>query len=154
MVVLGLDPGTATVGFAFVTGSKQDPKILQFGILQTLPLPNDLLGHRLNEIGSDLEYLLDTYKPELAGVEEIFFFKNHKTVISVAHSRGMMIYLLAKRGIRVLNMTPLEIKQAVCSYGRADKKQMQTMIMKLYSLDSLPKPDDAADSLAMAWCGL
>ncbi len=154
MVVVGIDPGTATVGYSFVTGTKKDPNILDFGVLQTLPQPADMMPQRLLEIAQDLEQLLDIHKPTHAVIEELFFFKNAKTVISVAQSRGMILYLLAKRGVSILGLTPLQVKLSLCSYGRADKKQVQSMVQKVYKLQTLPTPDDAADSLAMAWCGL
>jgi crossover junction endodeoxyribonuclease RuvC len=153
-IILGLDPGTATVGFAFASGTRKDPVISEYGILRTAALPADMMPQRLLEIAQDLEDLLDLYRPTKAVVEELFFFKNHKTVISVAQSRGVLLYLLAKRGIEIVSATPLQIKQTLCGYGRADKKQVQTMVQKVYGLATLPTPDDAADSLAMAWWGL
>ena len=153
-VIVGIDPGTATVGFAFSKGSRRNPEILEYGILQTQPLPADMMPQRILEIANDLESLLDIYKPTVAVVEDLFFFKNAKTVISVAQSRGVILYLLAKRGIRIHSATPLQIKQTLCGYGRADKRQVQMMVQKVYNMDSLPTPDDAADSLAMAWWGL
>jgi crossover junction endodeoxyribonuclease RuvC len=154
MIVVGIDPGTATVGYSFVTGTRKSPKILDFGILHTAPTPPHLMPMRLLEIAQDLEQLLDTHKPTHAVIEELFFFKNAKTVITVAQSRGIMLYLLAKRGIEIQGITPLQVKQTLCNYGRADKKQVQQMVQKMYNLDTIPTPDDAADSLAMSWCGL
>jgi crossover junction endodeoxyribonuclease RuvC len=153
-IVIGIDPGTATVGFAFAKGSRKSPEILEYGILQTQPLPADMMPQRLLELANDLESLLDLYKPTSAVVEDLFFFKNAKTVISVAQSRGVMLYLLAQRGIKIQSATPLQVKQTLCGYGRADKKQVQTMVQKVFNLETLPTPDDAADSLAMAWWGL
>lgn len=153
-MILGLDPGTATVGFSFVSGNKKTPLIHDFGVLTTLPRAADQMPQRLLEIAQDLESLLDLYKPKKAVVEDIFFFSNQKTVISVAQSRGMVLYLLAKRGIEIQGITPLQVKQAICGYGKATKKQVQTMVQRLYNLPEIPKPDDAADSLAMAWVGL
>ena len=109
---------------------------------------------RLLEIAQDLEFLLDKYKPVKAFVEDLFFFKNSKTVISVAQSRGVLLYLLAKKKVEIYSLTPLQVKQSFCGYGRADKKQIQKMVQKVYNLDEIPKPDDAADSLAMAWLAL
>lgn len=153
-ITLGIDPGTATVGFAFVHGTKKTPIILEYGVLQTLPRPADMMPQRILEIANDMEILLDKFKPDCAIIESIFFFKNQKTVISVAQSRGVLLYLLAKRGVKIISVTPLQVKQTICGYGRADKKQVQNMVQKIYKLDDLPKPDDAADSLAMAWWGL
>ncbi len=153
-LTLGIDPGTATIGFAFVNGSKKQPEIVDYGILQTQARKTEFMPQRLLEIAQDLESLLDKYKPQMAVIEDLFFFKNHKTVISVAQSRGMLLYLLAKRGIEIRSVTPLQVKQTLCGYGRADKKQVQNMVKKIFGLEEIPKPDDAADSLAMAWYGL
>jgi crossover junction endodeoxyribonuclease RuvC len=154
MIVLGIDPGTATVGYSFVSGTKQKPVVYEYGVLRTLPVSKDLAGERLLEIGQDLEELIKKYKPDKAVVEDLFFFKNQKTVISVAQSKGMMLYILASQGIDTVSVTPLQAKQTLCGYGRATKLQMQKMVQKVFGFESLPKPDDAADSLAMAWWGL
>ena len=153
-MILGIDPGTATTGFALVTGTKKNPEIVNYGILHTEPRNKEQDPERLLEIATDLKHLIETYKPTKAVVEDIFFFKNHKTVISVAQSRGMVLYLLASNGIPIVSITPLQVKQTVCGYGRAGKKQVQTMVQKIFDLEDIPKPDDAADSLAMAWYGL
>jgi crossover junction endodeoxyribonuclease RuvC len=153
-VVVGIDPGTASVGFAFVTGNSKNPIILDYGILQTSPQSREQMPDRLLELGTDLESLINKYQPQKAIVEDLFFFKNHKTVISVAQSRGMLLYLLAKCGSKIESITPLQLKQTICGYGRASKGELQLMVQKLYNLDSIPKPDDAADALAMAWLGL
>jgi crossover junction endodeoxyribonuclease RuvC len=153
-MTIGIDPGTATVGFSLVGGTRRDPVIHEYGILQTLPLPKDQMPFRLLELGRDLESILIKYKPDNAVVEDLFFFKNAKTVISVAQSRGMILYLLAKHNVKILELTPLQIKQSLCGYGRATKLQVQNMVKKVYKLEQIPKPDDAADSLAMAWLGL
>jgi crossover junction endodeoxyribonuclease RuvC len=154
MLVLGIDPGTATVGYSFVSGTKQQPVVHEYGVLRTLPVSKDLAGERLLEIGRDLEELIQKYKPDKAVIEDLFFFKNQKTVISVAQSRGMMLYVLAGHGIETASVTPLQVKQTLCGYGRASKLQMQKMVQKVFGFEELPKPDDAADSLAMAWWGL
>jgi crossover junction endodeoxyribonuclease RuvC len=153
-MVLGLDPGTNLVGFAFCSGSKKNPVIEDFGVIRTLKKDRAQMPDRLLEIANDLSSLLDKYKPTKAIVEDLFFFKNSKTVISVAQSRGVLLYLLAIRDIKIESITPLQIKQSVCGYGRATKSQVQKMMQKVFKLDTLPKPDDAADSLAMAWLGL
>jgi crossover junction endodeoxyribonuclease RuvC len=153
-MTIGIDPGTATVGFSLVDGTRRDPVIHEYGILRTLPLPKDQMPFRLLELGKDLESIILKYKPDNAVVEDLFFFKNAKTVISVAQSRGMILYLLAKHNVKILELTPLQIKQSLCGYGRATKIQVQNMVKKVYKLDQIPKPDDAADSLAMAWLGL
>ncbi len=153
-MTLGIDPGVNIVGYGFVTGSRNNPEIVDFGILHT-DKKTAAEGHlRLLEIANDLEFLLEKYKPSKALVEDLFFFKNEKTVISVAQSRGMIIYLLAKHGVKVESVTPLQVKNTLCGYGRATKKQVQEMVKRVYKLDSIPQPDDAADALAIAWMGL
>lgn len=153
-MIIGIDPGTATVGFSLVSGTKKEPFIHEYGILQTPALPKEKMPDRLLEIGLDLEQLIKKFQPTKAVVEDLFFFKNQKTVISVAQSRGMMIYILKKNNVEIISLTPLQIKQTITGYGRAPKGQMQNMVKRLYKLDEIPKPDDAADSLAMAWIGL
>lgn len=153
-MVIGIDPGTATVGFSLVSGTKRNPIIHEYGVLHTDPRPKEEMPDRLVELGTDLEHIIKLYNPKCAVIEELFFFRNKTTVISVAQSRGMMVYLLRKAGVDIKSFTPLQIKQTLTGYGRADKKQMQTMVKRIYKLDEIPKPDDAADSLAMAWLGL
>jgi crossover junction endodeoxyribonuclease RuvC len=154
MRVIGIDPGTNIVGFAITEGTQNNPKILNFGVLHTKPSVSSNMPNRLVEIAEDLESLVKKYKPQKAVVEDIFFFKNQKTIISVAQSRGVILYILAKYKIVITSLTPLQIKQNVCGYGRASKKQVQEMVKQIYKLEKVPKPDDASDSLAMAWLGL
>jgi len=153
-MVLGIDPGTATVGFALVEGTKKNPVIVKYGVLQTKAAPSDQLPFRILEICNDLEELIKLYEPTRCVMEELFYFKNQKTVMSVAQSRGAMMYLMAKNGIEIMGQTPLQVKQTLCGYGRATKQQMQKMVQKIYKLEAIPKPDDAADALAMAWMAL
>jgi len=153
-IIIGIDPGTATVGFAVVQGSAKEPQILDYGVLKTEAKHRDEMPSRILELGQDLEQIITKFKPTKAIVEDLFFFKNAKTVISVAQSRGMILYILAKNGVEILSLTPLQIKQSITGYGRATKQEMQEMVKRIYSLDEIPKPDDAADSLAMAWLGL
>ncbi len=110
------------------------------------------LSERLEDIYCDMERLLEAYVPEAVAVEELFFNTNHKTAISVAHGRGVMLLACRKRGVPVYEYTPLQVKQAVAGYGRAEKKQIMDMVKRLLSLDETPKPDDAADALAIALC--
>ncbi len=154
MITLGIDPGTATVGFSFVTGTRQNPEILEYGILHTDPTPKEFMPDRLLELGNDLDVLIQKYQPTNGVIEDLFFFKNQKTVISVAQSRGMMLYIMKKNGLMTKDVTPLQVKQTLCGYGRADKSQVQKVVKKIYKLDEIPKPDDAADALAIAWFGL
>lgn len=152
--VIGIDPGTATLGYAFVKRRSFEPEIIDYGVLKTRTSSTENMPDRLLEIGKDLETLIVKNQPEIAVVEEVFFFKNAKTVISVAQSRGLILYLLAKHQVKIISVTPLQVKQTLCGYGRASKSEIQTMVKKLYKLNKYPKPDDAADALAMAWIGL
>jgi len=154
MRILGIDPGTATVGYACVEGNKKSPQIVDYGVLRTKAQPKEFMPDRLLELAEDLEQILQRYTPAHAVVEDLFFFRNTTTVISVAQSRGMMLYLLRKYGVSVSSATPLQLKQTLCGYGRATKKQMQNMTQRVYHMESVPKPDDAADALALAWYGL
>jgi len=151
MLTLGIDPGFAILGYAVVQGTKEKPICLDFGVVKT-----DLhsLADRLVQIAQDLEVLIEKYQPQQAVVEQLFFFKNQKTAMEVAQSRGVVLYLLAKHKIDIIQITPMQVKQTVCGYGKASKQQVQKTMQKIFNLTSLPKPDDAADSLAIAWCGL
>jgi crossover junction endodeoxyribonuclease RuvC len=153
-MILGIDPGINIVGFAFVEGTKKNPIIVDYGILHTEKQERNKTHLRILEIAQDLESLIIKYVPTKAVIEDLFFFKNAKTVISVAQARGVMLYLLAKHNVEVISVTPLQVKQTLTGYGRADKKQVQKMIQKIFELDELPKQDDAADALGMAWLGL
>jgi crossover junction endodeoxyribonuclease RuvC len=153
-MIIGVDPGVNIVGFAFVQGTKSKPQILDYGVLHTDKKERDQGHFRLLEIAQDFESLLQKHQPTKAVVEDLFFFKNAKTVIQVAQSRGVLLYLLTKYNVDVVSKTPLQVKQTLCGYGRATKKQIQEMVKRIYGLDKIPKPDDAADALAMAWIGL
>jgi crossover junction endodeoxyribonuclease RuvC len=152
-IVLGIDPGTAIIGYGFVTGTKQNPNILDFGVIRVASKDRSE-GLILREIIEDLESLIKKHNPKRAYIEKLFFNSNQKTVISVAQARGAILYLLAKYNIQTLSPTPLQVKQTVCGHGNAGKKEVQVMVKKLFKLEEIPKPDDAADSLAIAWWGL
>jgi crossover junction endodeoxyribonuclease RuvC len=150
MVILGLDPGIATVGFGLIDVVRSDFKALQYGAIRTeacLPL-----SERLETIFDDMDKLIDAFAPEAVAVEELFFNTNLKTGIAVAHGRGVMLLACRKRGLPVYEYTPLQVKQSVAGYGRADKKQVMEMVKRLLGLDTIPRPDDAADALAIALC--
>lgn len=153
MLALGLDPGTATTGYGLVRMLNDSSlQVVEFGIIST---PKDLdqakrlsmLYHRLNEI-------LTAFKPETSAVEKLFFQKNISTAIAVGQARGVMLLALSEAGLPIGEYTPNEVKQAVTGYGSADKRQVQEMVRIQLSLDSIPKPDDAADALAIAICHL
>lgn len=151
MIILGIDPGTAATGYGIIKSlSRHKLKFIDYGCIETaktLPLPK-----RLAEIYADLNLLLKKYRPDIIAVESIFFFKNLKTAIAVAQARGVILLAAAMRQIRVTEFTPLQVKMALTSYGKADKKQVQYMVKKLLGLKAVPKPDDAADALAIALC--
>jgi crossover junction endodeoxyribonuclease RuvC len=150
MIILGIDPGTATVGWGVidVQGSKAIP--VAYGHISTskeLELPR-----RLSEIAADISAIIQKYHPEEAAVEELFFSNNQKTVIAVAQARGCILLTLENLCVSIYGYTPLEVKQALTNYGRADKAQVQLMVKALLKLSAIPKPDDAADALAVALC--
>ena len=153
-MIIGIDPGTAIVGFACVEGTRKMPQIVDYGVITTTARATEFMPQRLCEIADDLTELLKKHRPSLAIVEDLFFFKNVKTVISVAQARGVILQTLCAHGVEIRSMTPLQVKQTITGFGRAQKKQVQTMVKKYYGLNEIPKPDDAADALAMAWCGL
>lgn len=150
MRILGIDPGTATVGWGMIEIDGSKNVAVAFGHIST---SKDLpLSERLLEISRDLTDIIKKYKPEEAAVEELFFFKNQKTVISVAQARGCILLTLESLCVKVSGYTPLEVKQALTNYGRADKSQVQLMVKALLKLSQIPQPDDVADALALALC--
>ena len=152
MLVLGIDPGTAIVGYGLVTDHGEGTVAVAHGVITT---PSDLpLPDRLVMIHRELTALIERFKPDHAAVEELFFNKNVRTALAVGHARGVIMLTLAQAGVRIFEYTPLEVKLAVTGSGRADKRQMQQMITLLLNLDHIPKPDDAADALAIAVCHL
>ncbi|MDQ1283844.1 MAG: crossover junction endodeoxyribonuclease RuvC [Patescibacteria group bacterium] len=149
--ILGVDPGTATTGWAVIEeDNKGEMKTIAYGHISTSKNNSD--EDRLLEISSDLNRIIGKHRPEEAAIEQIFFFKNQKTVIQVAQSRGAIILTLKQNGVRIASYTPLQIKQALTGYGRADKKQIQEMTKSILKLNALPKPDDTADAIAIAIC--
>ncbi len=150
MRILGIDPGTATVGWGVIEIGTGAPAVVASGHIST---PKEMpLSQRLLEISRDIKEVLALYKPSEAGVEELFFFKNQKTVISVAQARGAILLTLEENNVSIFGYTPLQVKQALTNYGRADKAQVQQMVKALLKLKEIPKPDDTADALAIALC--
>jgi crossover junction endodeoxyribonuclease RuvC len=151
MVVMGIDPGTATTGFGFVRENEAgDLVVIDYGVIQTPPkVPAE---KRLLMLYEELKRLILLHPPDSGAVEKLFFQRNVTTAIAVGQGRGVVLLALAEAGIEVAEYTPLEIKQAVVGYGVADKNQVQQMVKALLSLDQTPKPDDAADALAVAIC--
>jgi crossover junction endodeoxyribonuclease RuvC len=150
MVILGIDPGFATVGFGLVSSERGGTMLIRCGAITTpagVPLPKRLL-----QIACDLEALIGQFHPEVMAVEELFFNTNVTTGIGVAQARGVILITAEKLGLRVFEYTPSQVKQAVVGYGKADKRQMIEMTKRLLNMSVMPKPDDAADALAVALC--
>lgn len=153
MLVLGIDPGTATTGYGLVYETSQGEfQLVDFGAILTPAgaAPEQrllLLYDRLREI-------LLLHRPDCVAVEKLFFSRNVTTAIAVGQARGVVLLAMAQQGIKVNEYTPMEIKQAITGYGGADKRQIQVMVQAILQLEELPKPDDAADALAIAICHL
>lgn len=153
MTILGIDPGTATTGFGIIKKLKikgEKLKVIDYGCIKTAA--NLSTAERLEKLFVELNLLIRKYKPDIVAVEEIFFFKNLKTAIKVSQARGVILLTAAKNKSIIEEFTPLQVKQAVACYGRADKAQVQRMVKTLLNLKQIPKPDDAADALAIAIC--
>lgn len=151
MIVLGIDPGTATTGYAFIDKKKSgELLVLDFGVISTNK--KDSASKRLLDLYTDLCELIKNFNPEVAGVEKLYFEKNVTTAMGVSQARGVALLALEQKGIGLSEFTPLQVKSTICGYGKADKKQVQYMVQKTFGLKSIPKPDDAADALAIALC--
>lgn len=150
MIILGIDPGTALTGYAVVESLNGKTKLISCGCIKT-PAGTPL-GSRLVEIHDDLNELIATHKPTLIGIEQLFFCNNAKTALSVGHARGVVLLCAVRAGMQVLEFTPLQVKQALTGYGKATKQQMQEMVRMTLGLSDIPKPDDAADAVAIALC--
>lgn len=150
MIIIGVDPGIATVGYGIIECIGNSYKALEHGTIETSP--NILFPSRLQAVYRELSEIIKFFKPEDMAIEELFFNKNVKTAIKVGHARGVEILAAVDHNIGVYEYTPLQIKQAVVGYGRAEKHQVQEMVKLLLNLKEIPKPDDAADALAVAIC--
>jgi crossover junction endodeoxyribonuclease RuvC len=153
MLALGIDPGTATTGYGLVLETEAGSLlVVAYGVIQT---PSDMpMPERLLELFRELRQLILLHRPGCGAVEKLFFEKNVRTAISVGQARGVALLALAEAGLQIGEYTPLEVKQAVAGYGGADKNQVQQMVKALLDLDEIPRPDDAADALAIAICHL
>lgn len=147
-IILGLDPGTATVGYGVVVTEADQVKHIAHGCIITAK--TEAMPTRLNQIAKELRVLLRKFQPDLVAVEQLFFAKNITTAMTVAQARGVLLQTVANLNIPVEHYTPLQVKQALTGYGRADKPQMQKMIKMILGLADIPQPDDAADALAVA----
>ena len=150
MRILGIDPGIAIVGFGLIESNRGSVQMLQYGAVTTeAGLP---LATRLVQIENDMAALIAQLKPDEIAIEELFFSKNITTGIAVAHGRGVILCTAERLGVPIFEYTPMQVKQAVAGYGLADKKQVMDMTKRLLKLKAVPKPDDAADALAIAMC--
>ena len=150
MRILGIDPGVAIVGFGLIESERGSVRMLQYGAVTTpAGLP---LATRLVQIENDMTELIRQLKPDEIAIEELFFSKNITTGIAVAHGRGVILCTAERRGVPIYEYTPMQVKQAVVGYGLADKKQVMDMTKRLLKLKAVPRPDDAADALAIAIC--
>ena len=148
MTILGIDPGTARLGWGIIKDQSNHQTVGDYGCIETKKNKSD--ATRLKNLFDKLITLIKTYKPDVIAVEDLFFFKNKKTIIKVSQARGVI--LLAAETLKIPNFSysPLQIKMAVTGYGRADKNQVQQMVKTILNLSSVPKPDDTADALAVA----
>ncbi len=152
MKIIGIDPGLATVGIGLIEAtSAHDVQVLDYFTIETpsgTPLPE-----RLKEIGQDLRAFLQESQPEMAVIEKLYFSVNEKTALDVAQARGVILSTVATQQISIIEPTPPELKSCITGDGSADKKQMQQMVKMIFNLEEIPKPDDAADALALAAFG-
>ncbi|MET3616416.1 crossover junction endodeoxyribonuclease RuvC [Peptoniphilus olsenii] len=148
MIIMGIDPGIAIVGYGILEFKGNSYKVMDYGAITTkagVPIPD-----RLNQIYNEMNILIKKYKPEDIAFEELFFNKNVKTAITVAQARGVEVLCAEKNRAGIYEYTPLQVKQALVGYGRASKSQVQDMVRLILNLDKIPKPDDVADALAVA----
>ncbi len=148
MIILGIDPGLATTGFAVVEFNKEKSRALSYGIISSKA--RERISKRLRKIYQELKKIIKKYNPGLLAIENIYFAKNAKTAINVGKTIGVILLLAEEEKISFKEFTPLEIKQFLTGFGRADKNQVQNMVKRLLNLPSLPRPDDAADALGIA----
>lgn len=149
MIALGFDPGTARLGYGVIV-SEPDPRAIDYGIIATdSKLP---MAQRLVEIHEAVTELIQVFRPDAVAVERLFFAQNVTTAMTVGQARGVVLLAAAQRGVFVAEYAPSEVKQAVVGYGKADKRQIQEMVRIMLGLESVPRPDDAADALAIAIC--
>ncbi len=148
--ILGIDPGLATVGFSIVDVEKSKMKLVTCGVISTPA--HTSLSSRLDRIFEDMNELISSFNPNVMSIEELFFNTNITTGIAVAHARGVILLSAYRAGVQVFEYTPLQVKQAVVGYGRAEKNQVIDMVRRILALPAAPKPDDAADAVALAIC--
>lgn len=150
MIILGIDPGYAIVGYGVIDYRNNHFTVIDYGAILTDA--GSPFNERLEKIYDNLSALIEKYNPEAMSVEKVFYNSNAKTVIDVSQARGVIMLAAQKNRVPVFEYTPLQVKQSVVGYGRAEKKQIQEMTKRILSLEKVPKPDDTADALAMAIC--
>lgn len=150
MRILGLDPGLAILGFGIIDEEGNKLKLVDYGIINSEP--DITFPERLKLLYYDLDFLINRYKPEIVAVEELFYNRNATTAIKVAQARGVQVLCCQQHELPLYEFTPLQVKQTITGYGRADKKQVQLMVKNLLNMDHMPQPDDAADAIAIAIC--
>lgn len=148
-IILGIDPGTTDVGFAVIEVEKNQRNILTYGVIHTTPKISQ--SEKLVEIMQDIKNILANYNITHAAIEKLFFSTNLKTGMDVAQSRGVIMAIIAEQGIPIMEYTPLQVKKALCGNWKAEKKQIGRTVQLLFKLDAIPKPDDAADALGIAY---
>ena len=150
MKILGIDPGMAIVGYCVIDFNNDKIELLHSGSIRTSK--SDSESKRLLEIFEDMQTIVKKYKPDIASIEKLFFFRNQTTVMPVAHARGVILTVLEKFKIPIFEYTPMEVKQILTGYGRADKKEVEQMVKIALNCENLPKLDDTVDSIAIAIC--
>ena len=150
MLVLGLDPGLASTGYGLVRGDGQELELITYGVIRTPP--TERIEERLVLLRQQLSEVIAAYRPDVAAVEEVFFGANARTALAVGQARGVLLLTLAEAGLPIAEYTPPQVKQSVTGYGRAEKSQVQRMVATLLGLNDTPRPDDAADALAVSIC--
>jgi crossover junction endodeoxyribonuclease RuvC len=150
MIILGVDPGTAAIGLGLIKYENKQPQFLSCDCLKTSSRRPD--AERLNDLYSALASFIKKRKPDVIAVETLFFFKNQKTAFKVSQARGVILLAGIRQKIKICEYTPLQVKQALTGYGRAEKKQVEQMVKRILNLNQTPMSDDAADALAIAIC--
>jgi crossover junction endodeoxyribonuclease RuvC len=149
MITLGVDPGTALMGYGLIRGD-DDPQLITYGVVETTT--EESMPERLVRLYDALWELIRTHSPDVLAIEQLFFARNVTTALAVGQARGVVLLAAAQHGMPVYEYKPSEVKQTISGYGKADKPQMQEMVRMLLNLPDVPKPDDAADALAVALC--
>lgn len=150
MRILGIDPGYATIGYGIIEYDNFRFKTISYGAITTTP--DNTFPDRLCDIYKDMQTLIKTYNPTCLSIEKLYFNTNTTTAIDVAQARGVILLAARKNNLDIFEYTPLQVKQSITGYGRAEKHQVMEMVKNLLQLNSVPKPDDTADALALAIC--